>query len=107
MYVLGYFVILLMAPIILALIAIGNLTALIVVFKGQLEKVGPVLVYKCLFISDTLYMFQILQPYFQSAFNLNLGTLSRLSCKLYTYFNFQGDSFSPLLLTYISLEKYS
>ena len=95
-----------MAPLILALGLIGNLTALVVLHKGKLTKIGPVLIYKLLLISVTFYIIQMLQVYFHYAFNLNLITLSRLACKLFNYINYQGDSISPFLIAYISLEKY-
>ena len=101
-----YFIFYIMALLILALGLIGNLTALGVLHKGKFTKIGPLLIYKLLFISDTLYIIQILQPYFQYAFNLNLQTLSRLACKIFNYLNYQGDALSPFMLIYISLEKY-
>jgi hypothetical protein len=35
---------------------IGNTLGLIVVSKKELKKIGPVLIYKFLFISDTIYL---------------------------------------------------
>jgi hypothetical protein len=34
----------------------GNIMGLIVVSKKKLQKLGPVLIFKCLFISDTIYL---------------------------------------------------
>lgn len=72
---LEYFLIFLMAPLILALSVLGNVLALVLLFKSKkLNNIDSVLVYKFLFISDTLYSIQIVQPYFQYAFNLNHTT---------------------------------
>lgn len=96
MYIIRYT----MAPLVLALGLIGNSTALWVLFKAKLDKIG--LVYKLLFMNDTLYLFQIMEFYLQYAFNLNLTTVSRLI----NYLDYQGDAISPFMLIYLSIEKY-
>ena len=95
-----------MPPLILGLGLFGNLTALLVLFKGKLKKFGPVLIYKLLFIWDTFYIVQILRPFFQTVFNFNFVNLSRLWCKIFYYFNYLGDTISPFLLIYISFENF-
>ncbi len=101
-----YFVYYLMAPIVLALGLMGNMTALVVFFKGNLKNIGPVLIYRLMFIFDTLFIIQIILFYLQYPFYLDITILSRLSCKLFEYLNYQMDSISSYLLVYISLEKY-
>ena len=93
-------------PLIIAIGCIGNIFGLVVLIKGKLKDIGPILIYKFLFIMDTYYIFQILRPYFNNAFGLNLVTLSRIACKVYYYFNYQGAAVSAFMLIYISLEKY-
>ena len=44
------------APFILILGLIGNPMGLIVVGRKKIEKIGPVLIYKFLFIFDTIYL---------------------------------------------------
>ena len=102
----SYFVSFLMAPLVLSLGLIGNLTALVILFKGKFKKIGPVLIYKLLFIFDTFCIFQILQPYLQMSFNLDITIFSKSGCKLYLYFNYAVDVNSPFMLIYISAEKY-
>jgi len=51
------------APFILILGLIGNPMGLIVIGRKKLEKIGPVLIYKFLFIFDTIYL-SILYFYF-------------------------------------------
>jgi growth hormone secretagogue receptor len=101
-----YFVYYLMAPIVFALGLMGNMTALVVFFKGNLKNIGPVLIYRLMFTFDTLFIIQIILFYLQYPFYLDITILSRLSCKLFEYLNYQMDSISSYLLVYISLEKY-
>ncbi len=101
-----YFVYYLMAPIVFGLGLVGNMTALVVLFKGKLKKMGPVLTYKLMFIFDTLNIFQIITFYLQYPFYLDITILSRFSCKLVVYLNYQMNAVSTYLLVYISIEKY-
>ena len=101
-----YFVYYLMAPTVFALGLMGNMTALVVFFKGNLKNIGPVLIYRLMFIFDTLFIIQIILFYLQYPFYLDITILSRLSCKLVVYLNYQMDAISSYLLVYISLEKY-
>lgn len=45
-----------LAPIILIVGHVGNLFGLIVIGRKKLDKIGPVLIYKLLFISDSIYL---------------------------------------------------
>ena len=101
-----FFVDYVMGPMVLMVGMIGNLTALVVFFKGKLKNIGPVLIYKLLFISDTLYMMQLVTLYLQIPLNLYFQKLSSLACKLYFYFYTQNAAISPFLLVYISIEKF-
>ncbi len=80
-----YFVYYLMAPIVFALGLMGNMTALVVFFKGNLKNIGPVLIYRLMFTFDTLFIIQIILFYLQYPFYLDITILSRLSCKLVEY----------------------
>ena len=101
-----FFVYYVMGPLVAAASVVGNLTALVVFFKGKMKNIGPVLIYRCLFITDTYYVLQLWLIYVQFPFNLNFQNLSSLVCKLYQYFSYQGDAISPFLLVYISVEKF-
>ena len=95
-----------MGPVVFVVGMVGNLTALLVFFKGKLKNIGPVLIYKLLFISDAWYLLQIVLIYLQFPLNLYFQNLSSLACKLYNYFYGQADAISPFLLVYISIEKF-
>ena len=91
------FVFCVMAPIVLGSGLFGNIIAIVVFFKGKLNKIGPVLIYKLMFICDTFYIIQILVYYFQYPFYLDLTILSREACKIFYYFQNQGDTITPIL----------
>jgi len=55
------------APFVLILGLIGNPIGLIVVGRKKIEKIGPVLIYKFLFIFDTIYL-SIFYFYFNLCF---------------------------------------
>ena len=88
MNVIDFFVNYLFAPMVLAVGLIGNSLGISVLIKSKkLNKIGPILIYKFLFISDTFYMLQIMVNYFGYGFSLDLTILSNLSCQIYIYFN--------------------
>ncbi len=101
-----FFVYYVLGPLVFVVGMVGNLTALVVFFKGKLKNIGPVLTYKLLFLSDIWYMLQLVILYLDYPFKVYFRDLSSLACKLYFYFSFQGDAISPLLLVYISIEKF-
>ena len=78
-----YFVYYAMAPLVLGIGLLGNITALVVLFKDNLKKIGPILMYKLMFIWDTIYITLSLVTYFQYTFNLDLTIVSKLFCKIY------------------------
>ncbi len=55
-----FFVNYIFAPIVLAIGLTGNSLGISVLIKSKkLNKIGPILIYKFLFISDTFYLLQI------------------------------------------------
>ena len=94
-------------PIIILLSGIvGNFFGCVVMWRKQLEKIGPQITYKLLFISDTLYLLQILVPYIQFSFGLSVILESELLCKICNYFNFSLAVISPMLVSFISIDRY-
>jgi hypothetical protein len=84
---------------------IGNTLGIIVLFNKDLKKIGPRNTYIFLFLSDSIYLLQIIETYFQYGYNLNLATLSDYSCKLWNYCNYSFATVSSYLIVYISLER--
>ena len=101
-----FFVNFMMAPIIFMVGLIGNLTGIVVLSRKQLEKIGPVMMYRTLFIMDTIYLLNLINFYLSKAFDLNLSLISNFSCKLSTYISYSFSSFSALTLMYISFYRF-
>lgn len=85
---------------------IGNCLGLIVLKSEKLKKIGPIRTYRFLFITDTVYLFSILKTNIQVVYGVDIVTLSNLSCKLFTYFLNALASVPPMLLVYISIERF-
>ena len=84
----------------------GNILGFKVLKSKKLKNIGPILIYKFLFISDMIYLPQIIIVYMITGFNTDITILSSLGCKVYNYFNYSLDAFSAWLLVYISIEKF-
>jgi hypothetical protein len=63
--VLNFFTNYLLAPIILVVGLLGNQMGIIVISRKELKKIGPVLIYMFLFISDNLNLSNYLCFYFK------------------------------------------
>jgi len=90
---------------VLAFGLIGNTLGIIVLCGKDLKNIGPKRMYIYLFLSDSLFLVQILVNYFQLAHNLYIGNLSDYSCKLWNFFNYSFGTISSYLIVYISLER--
>jgi len=101
-----YFINSVFPPLVFLIGMIGNFIGLKVINGKKLKNIGPILIYKFLFITDSIYLPQILIVYMITGFNCDITILSSLGCKVYNYFNYALDSFSPWLLVYISVEKF-
>lgn len=85
----------------------GNIMGLIILFTRKLTNLGPVHIYIFLLSLDLIYLFKILIDYIiYNSFQVDLSTLSRISCKMTFFVNYSLDVGSPMLLVYISIEKY-
>jgi len=94
-------------PIILCIAIIGNTLGCIVIWRPKLINIGPRNIYKYLFVFDTFYVIQIIISYLQRAgFTQYLNKSSLFMCKSLTYFNYSFAPVSPLLLVYISVDRY-
>jgi len=85
---------------------IGNIFGLIVLYRNKLKGIGPIYIYRSVFIADTIYLPQIIVNYMITQFNYDITIVSSFVCKIYQYINFVPDAISPWLLVYISIEKF-
>ena len=86
---------------------ISNLLALITFFQSKkLENIGTKHIYIYLFIIDSLFLFAMIID--RGAFynGSDMITYSFITCKLYPYCNRILATISPMLLVYISVERY-
>ena len=52
----NYFIKYLLPPIIVVLGLFGNTLGVIMIIRKKLKNVGPIMIYVCLFITDTIYL---------------------------------------------------
>ncbi len=74
--------------VILAIGLFGNISGLLVLKEKKLNKLGPLFMYRLMFIFDLIFLSGILVFIFKNFFQLNLSLISDLSCKLYFYFSY-------------------
>ena len=84
---------------------VGNTFGYLVLNRKKINKIGPVLIYKLLFVIDSLYLLQIILSALEYSYGIKLATSSNLGCKFYIYFNYSMATISPWLLVYISAER--
>ena len=101
-----YFVNYLQVPIVLSLGIIGNTLGFLILLKKKLLQIGPRFIFQALFLTDSIYLVQILQPYLAYSYNKDLSLVSSFFCVSYWYFNYLLSTISPWLLSYISVERY-
>ena len=102
-----YFINSIFPPLILIIGEFGNILGVAILYNDdKLKNIGPIYIYKFLFLSDVTYLPQAIISYLNSGFLLDPTILSSLSCKFYIYFSFSLDAISPWLVVYISVEKF-
>jgi hypothetical protein len=100
-----FFVYNLMQPIIFFGGIAGNIIGLVIFLRKKMVKVGPVHMYRILFVIDTLFLLQSLNLIVKTQQLIDLSEISSLTCKLFIYVNFSSYILSPMALFYISIEK--
>ena len=81
-----FFVRYILPPLILTLGLVGNSLGLVILSKKDLINIGPHCMYRYLFATDSFYLLQIIVVNLQFDYNLDLASISNLSCKLWNYF---------------------
>ena len=79
-----FFVINLMAPLVLLIGLVGNTFGFFVLLREKVKKIGPIYIYRYLMLMDIFYLLQIIIDYLGHAFNAeySLTVVSGLSCKV-------------------------
>lgn len=100
-----FFIFHIMPPAILLIGWTGNITGLVVLFRRDLTKLGPLIMYRILLLSDAFYLSIVFVSYLNT-FNIETVTASQLSCKLLNYIPLAQSIFSPFILVYISVDRF-
>lgn len=87
---------------------IGNLLGLMVMVMSskRLEKMGPRYIFRYLLIIDSIYLLTYLKSNLQTGFGIDLTTKYSFICKTYTYCLNAVASIPPMLLCYVSVERF-
>lgn len=86
---------------------VGNSLGLLVLMKRKrnLYKIGPIKIYIYLFLIDTFYLFQILASISANGGH-DISIINSLTCKVANYFNYSFATISPMLLVYLSFDRF-
>ena len=102
-----YFVYYVLPIIIFTLGLFGNIIGFIVLIKRKkLLSNGTRKMYIYLFIIDTIYLIGLLIDYIEISLGYTLSAYSNLTCKLSTFLKYSLANISPMILVYISIERY-
>lgn len=100
-----FFVYYLFALIVLVFGTIGNISALLVLSRKRLNKFGPLIIYRFLFIVDGIYLLLILTNYLSTSYGITYLPNSSFGCKFYYYLHHSTSSYSPEAIAFISIDR--
>ena len=90
---------------ILILGLIGNSFGFKIFLNKKISQIGPINVYRFLFLNDILIVIQIIVSYLEMVFYFNITNTSSLVCKLFFFLNYSLSALSSMFLVYISIER--
>lgn len=93
-------------PIVLLIGLVGNVVGCAIIWRPKLVNIGPQNIYKYLFVMDTFYLLEIIFSYIQYGYTFAFNTISVQLCKIGNYINFSLAIVSPMLLMYISIDRF-
>jgi len=102
----NWFVVYILPLLILCFGLIGNLMGIIVLLREKMIEIGPINVYRYIFIFDSIYLLTLINYYLNYAFLIGLFFKFNITCKIFYYFVCSFSSISSLLLIYILIERY-
>ncbi len=74
--------------------------------KRKLKSMGPLFMYRLMFAFDGVFACGILIYFMSKCFQLTLYLVSDLACKLVSYYGYASRNIPPLILVYISLDRF-
>ena len=95
-------------PLLIFLVGIpSNIFGLIVLRnKKKLKSMGPIFMYRLMFLVDAGFLCGILIYFISKCFQLTLFLVSDLVCKLFFYYSYASKNIPPLILVYIALDRF-
>ena len=102
----NWFVLNVLPLLIFGLGLIGNLLGILVLSRKKMDEIGPLKIYRYIFIFDSVYLLTILIPYLKFSYSIDFISEINFTCKFYYYFVYSFSPISSLLLIYILFERY-
>jgi len=93
-------------PIFFFLGIFGNIMGFVVMLKKEMKKIGARNIYRYLFITDSIFIIQLVVDLIFYQFSYDVTKLSVYTCNMYYYFSYTLASLSPMLLVYIAIERF-
>jgi len=84
----------------------GNTIGIISTFRKKFKNMGPLLIFRCLFIVDSLAAAMSSEYFFFKLLNFDIKMISSFVCKSYYYNLFQLVSLGQMMHLYITLERF-
>ena len=84
----------------------GNTIGVISTFRSKFKSIGPLLIFRCLFIADSLSAVILTEYFFFKSVGFQFRILSRFACKFYAYTVYQSNSIPSMMHAYIILERF-
>ena len=88
-----------------ALGLLGNTFGVLGSFRKSMQTIGPMYVFRCLFIFDSILMLIHSETLFNKIFLFDIKMMSRWACRLWFYVSFQATSVGSFMHIYITLER--
>jgi hypothetical protein len=96
----------LLPPVILSIGMFGNFIGLKLLLHTRFQLMPSRNMFIYLFIFDTIYLLNLLVTYLEITFGVTITILTTITCKLQNYFSYSLASISPMILIFISLQRY-
>lgn len=101
-----FFIFFLLPPVILVLGFFGNITGVIVMRSKRLVPMATRRMYSYLFFFDSIYLIHLVINYLELSYGIDITFKSSEACKAHIYLNYSLATISPMILVYISIERY-
>lgn len=101
-----FFVHYIFPPLVLIVGLVGNTLGILTLLRKRLVSFPSRFMFCCLFLFDSIYLINMLVNYLEVAFGMMITISSSFSCKIQNYFSYSLATISPMILVFISSERY-